>query len=52
MKKSSDGLIRKATVRYVKSVSDQSTGRVNFGYTERPIHKLVVIVPVEEQLGD
>ena len=47
VKKSSDGNTRKATVRYVKS--GHGTDRVVFGFTDRPIHKLAVIVPIEEQ---
>ena len=39
-----DGHVRSVTVRYVKNVKDGT-----HGYVSRPVHKLVVILPVEEQ---
>ena len=41
----SDGLVRSAEVRCV-SITE---GRTTFSYLVRPIHKLCVIVPIEEQ---
>ena len=42
---SDDGCVRSVTVRYVKSADG---ARVH-GYASRPVHKLVVILPVDEQ---
>ncbi|MCP3850322.1 MAG: hypothetical protein GY694_08820 [Gammaproteobacteria bacterium] len=45
IKTGTDGLVRSAKVRYVCT----KDGQVTKGILERPIHKLCVIVPVEEQ---
>ena len=45
VKLSGDGCVRSVTVRYVKSLDGV---RVH-GYVCRPVHKLIVILPVEEQ---
>ena len=45
VKVNDDGYVRSVTVRYVKS----SDGNGLHGYVTRPVHKLVVILPVEEQ---
>ena len=45
VKVSADGHVRSVTVRYVKS---SDNGAVH-GYVCRPVHKLVVILPVEDQ---
>ena len=40
-----DGFVRTVEVRCVA----RSDGRTTFSYLNRPVHKLCVIVPVEEQ---
>ena len=40
-----DGLVRSAEVRCVC----RNEGQITFSYLTRPIHKLCVIVPIEEQ---
>ena len=53
VKQGRDGHVRRVNVKYkcVPTDSNLVTSIAGFKYTERPIHKLVVIVPVEE-IGD
>ena len=49
IKRGSDNHVRRVVVKYknVKHDTDLSKGN-DFKYTERPIHKIVLLIPVED----
>ena len=51
---SNDGKVRRVTIKYKNLGSDKSQiydGK-NYTFIERPVHKLIVIVPIDEEPED